>query len=123
MDRTAHTGARVRATRTDNQRKLAAAVADSKVSYEDIQSVLYGLLGNLDINEWSMDAREHPSFIEGRCAAVRLAGSDVGTVGEISPEVLIRFGLENPVAAFEINLEECFFSRVEPKTGQVKAGT
>jgi phenylalanyl-tRNA synthetase beta chain len=94
-------------TRTTCQRRLAGAVSDHIASYEVIQSVVFGLLNNLNVSRWSIHLAEEASFINGRCASLRLRGSQIGILGEINPEVLERFHLENPVAAFEINLQEC----------------
>lgn len=49
---------------------------------------------------------KHPSLIEGRSAAVVVNKKEIGIVGEIHPEVLINFGLDLPVAVFELSLEK-----------------
>jgi phenylalanyl-tRNA synthetase beta chain len=54
--------------------------------------------------EWQIKAANHPSFIEGRVGAVFAGGVSVGFVGEINPQVLVAWQLENPTAAFELNL-------------------
>jgi phenylalanyl-tRNA synthetase beta chain len=43
--------------------------------------------------------------LEGRTAAVYIKGKRLGILGEIHPEVLNNFELENPTNAFEIDLE------------------
>jgi len=99
------------ATRTVNQRKLSGAVCDYRVSYEDVQAVVYSLMRNLGVKEWSVDRLDHPSFIRGRAAAMSLGDSKVGVLGEVDPTILERFGLENPIAAFEIDVEELMSER------------
>jgi phenylalanyl-tRNA synthetase beta chain len=94
-------------TRTENQRRLAAAICNHVASYEDVQTVLYGLLKNLNVTGWSIESAEDSSFISGRCAAVKMRQSRVGLLGEIHPKVLEEFGLENPTAVLEINLHSC----------------
>ena len=46
---------------------------------------------------------EDPAFLDGRRGDVYAAGKKVGVFGEISPDVLTAFGLEHPVAAFEMD--------------------
>ena len=48
---------------------------------------------------------EHPSFIKGRVGAPVLNDHEVGVLGEIHPKVLEAWELENPAAAFELNLQ------------------
>ncbi|PSQ17599.1 phenylalanine--tRNA ligase subunit beta, partial [Halobacteriales archaeon QS_8_69_73] len=48
---------------------------------------------------------DHPSFIDGRTAAVVLDGEPVGVVGEFHPRVLVEHDLEVPVAGFEFRLD------------------
>lgn len=93
-------------TRTRNVRKLACAILDYKVGYEDIQAVLYALLRNLNFKEWTGEAINHPSFITGRASALYMKGRAIAILGEIHPHVLCSFKLENPVAAFELNIYE-----------------
>jgi phenylalanyl-tRNA synthetase beta chain len=60
---------------------------------------------NLGVN-WQIKETSHASFIEGRVGAVRVDGVDVGVVGEVNPQELGAWKLENPVAAFEINMQK-----------------
>ena len=52
--------------------------------------------------EYSIKPEPHGSFIPGRVASVLLKNQKIGFIGEIRPEVLINFGLDLPVAAFEV---------------------
>src|SRR3989338_5853959 len=71
-----------RETRTRDVRKVAAAVADTKVSYEEISSLLDALLAAFGI-DYKLQKISHPSFIEGRAAAVFVGGKSIGIVGEV----------------------------------------
>ena len=95
-------------TKTITRRKLAALVCNHKISYEDIQSNLYSLLRNAGANGWSLHRTEHSSFIKGRVASIKVSGVEAGIMGEIHPRILERFEIENPVGAFEIDLEKIF---------------
>jgi len=91
-------------TKTRDVRKLAAAIADTKVTYEEISSLLDALLTSFGV-EYKLLKISHPSFIEGRVAGVFVGNKSVGVVGEISPAVLKNWQMEMPVAALEVSLE------------------
>ena len=93
-----------RETRTRDVRKVAAAVADTKVSYEEISSLLDALLAAFGI-EYKLQKNSHPSFIEGRAAAVFVGGKSIGIDGEVAPEVLKNWQMDMPSAAFVHSLE------------------
>jgi len=45
------------------------------------------------------------SFLSGRCGAIiSKDGTEVGIIGEVNPRVIKSWGLNLPVAAFEIEL-------------------
>jgi phenylalanyl-tRNA synthetase beta chain len=60
---------------------------------------------NLGVH-WEIKEAVHSSFIEGRVGAVMVDGAEVGVVGEVHPVVLDAWKLENPTAAFEINMQK-----------------
>jgi len=93
-------------TATHVERRLAAVICDRRVGYEDIQACLYALLRNLGLWSWSIEPLSHPFFIEGRTARLTVEGVEVALLGEVHPEVLTKFKLENPVAAFEASLSK-----------------
>lgn len=96
---------RNRQTRTRDETRLAAAVVHAKASFSEVKSVLDAFCMNLGL-EWLIKEAIHPSFIEGRVGSVTIKGRDVGIVGEIHPRVLEAWKIENPVAAFELNIDE-----------------
>jgi phenylalanyl-tRNA synthetase beta chain len=68
------------------------------------KGVLQGLLDRLRAS-WSVERSQQPFLHPGRAAAVKVAGSEVGWVGEIHPLVLAEWNLSGTVAAFEIDLD------------------
>lgn len=90
-----------------SQRKLHAAAASSHptASFTEIKSTGEALLTELHLSKWKMEPTTHSSFINGRVATIRFRDENIGFLGEIHPEVLNNFELENPVCSFEINLE------------------
>ena len=89
------------------QRMHASAVSSHPTAnFTEIKSVLESLLMNLGLKNWTVKETKHPSFLQGRAATVSLDDMELGVVGEIHPEVLKNFELENPTAAFEIDLQK-----------------
>ncbi|MBS3782706.1 MAG: phenylalanine--tRNA ligase subunit beta, partial [Candidatus Thermoplasmatota archaeon] len=84
--------------------KIAGVIQSSNVGFTKMKSILDGLLTNLGF-EMTVEANKHGSFIDGRCAGVYVSGEKIGYFGEISPEVLENFELENPVVGFEMDFE------------------
>jgi len=97
LDPACETGAR-------NVKKLAAAIADTRVSYADIASALASLMESAGV-KYELRLAKHPSFIEGRVAEIVVSGRAVGIIGEISPKVLRNWKMDMPAAAFELNIE------------------
>jgi phenylalanyl-tRNA synthetase beta chain len=90
-------------TKTRDEDWLAAVVSHASASFTEIKSDLDALFTNLDL-EWTIKETKHPSFIEGRAGTITVQGAKIGIVGEIDPTVLVSWKLENPVAAFEIDM-------------------
>lgn len=84
---------------------LCAAITHTKASFVEIKSVLDKLFHDLN-RSYKIEVIENPSFISGRCAGIVVNNKTIGTIGEIHPQVIENFGLENPVAIFELNVDE-----------------
>ena len=76
-------------------------------SFTEAKQVLDYLFNSLGLS-YKLEDVEHKSFIKGRVGRVYCEGKKVGYVGEVSPSVLERFGLDVPVVGFEVNLSEVF---------------
>jgi phenylalanyl-tRNA synthetase beta chain len=85
------------------RRDVAAVLARPDASYEDAKSRLAALCRAFGA-DLATPATEHPSFIDGRAATVRIDGAPAGVIGEFHPRVLVEHDLELPVAAFELRL-------------------
>jgi phenylalanyl-tRNA synthetase beta chain len=94
-----------RETKTRDEEWLAAATTHPTASFSEIKSALYAFFTNLGV-EWKIKEASHPSFIEGRVGAAIVNGADVGVLGEVHPQVLEAWKLENPIAVFEINVQK-----------------
>ncbi len=91
-------------TNVAEHRSVAAVLARHDASYEDAKGRLQALTRNFEA-ALETPSTEHPSFIDGRTAAVVIDGEAVGVIGELHPAVLVEHDLEVPVAAFEFRLE------------------
>jgi phenylalanyl-tRNA synthetase beta chain len=93
-----------RETRTRDEDWLAAVASHASASFTEIKSDLDAFLTNFGL-DWQIRETKHPSFIDGRAGTALVGKTEVGILGEISPRVVTAWKLENPVAAFELNLE------------------
>ncbi|MCW4009221.1 MAG: phenylalanine--tRNA ligase subunit beta [Candidatus Bathyarchaeota archaeon] len=93
-----------RDTKTRDEDWLAAATSHANAGFSEIKSCLDAFFGNLGV-DWQIKPASHPSFIEGRVGAVWVNAVEAGVVGEVNPLVLEAWKLENPTAAFELNLQ------------------
>ena len=93
-------------TRTERRIHAAGVSSHPTANFTEIKSILEALLMNLGLKNWTVQETGHPSFLQGRVATVSFKGTELGVVGEIHPEVLNNFELENPTSAFEIDLQK-----------------
>lgn len=98
LDEDAETGGR-------NVRRAAAASAGEEEDFTFAKSAAEALLRELRV-DWDIEPIDHPSILDGRAAEFRSNGERIGIVGEIYPEVILTFGIEHPVAAFELDLPQ-----------------
>ncbi|MFC7323131.1 phenylalanine--tRNA ligase subunit beta [Halorubrum rutilum] len=91
-------------TSVAERRHVAGAVARRDASYEAAKGRLQAVCDDFGA-ELATPRTEHPSFIDGRTAAVEIDGERVGVIGEVHPAVLVEHDLEVPVAAFEFDLD------------------
>ena len=85
-----------------DSRKLAGVIAHSTTNFSEMKATLTGIMESVG-PEYKISKTKHESFIPGRVASL-----DFGFFGEIHPLVIDNFGLEVPVTAFELNLDEIF---------------
>ena len=96
-----------RETKTVSESKLAVVLAQPRVTFTDAKEILESLMRHLGF-KYELEETEHPSFIPGRVGKIILEGEVIGIIGEIHPEVLEKWGVEMPVAAFELFLRPLY---------------
>ncbi len=90
-------------TRTADLDTLGAVICHAEANFSEAKSALGAFFSNLGL-QMQVAATMHRSFIEGRCGSVAVEKNRVGIVGEIRPFVLEAWKLENPVAAFQLDM-------------------
>lgn len=93
--------------RISDHNHLAAVCCGQEADYTKIRQILEALLRIFGIN-YSFKEFEHDSFIPGRVAQVFIGNKPVAFVGELHPVVLHKFGLNMPVAGFELDVTALF---------------
>jgi len=101
-----------RETKTRDEEWLAAATTHPTASFSEVKSALDAFFMNFGV-DWKIKETAHPSFVEGRVGTAMVGGTAVGVLGEVHPRVLEAWKLENPVAAFEINMQELIKSKTK----------
>jgi phenylalanyl-tRNA synthetase beta chain len=83
---------------------LGALIAHATANFSEAHSCLDLLLFYMK-QPYSLEPIAHPSFLEGRAGRIMLNGRRVGLIGELHPEVLERWEIGMPVAAFELEVD------------------
>ncbi|RLF90323.1 phenylalanine--tRNA ligase subunit beta [Thermococci archaeon] len=94
-------------TKTRSEDRLAIVLAHPRVTFTEAKEILEGLMRHLGF-EYEIEEVEHPSFISGRSGKILVGGREIGIIGEIHPQVLENWGMEVPVAAFEVYLRPLY---------------
>ncbi len=83
---------------------LSFMFCDREASFNDVSSHLSAVFFYLS-REYDLEPAEDPRFVSGRVGAVLYKGRRIGVVGEIHPAVLESWGIQQPTAAGEIELD------------------
>jgi len=94
-----------RENKTRDVEKLACVNIHSNANFTEAKAQLDALLSNLGV-KYDLEETRHESFIEGRVGKIMLGKNEAGIIGEIHPQVLQNWGLENPASAFEISIDQ-----------------
>lgn len=85
--------------------KIACATVHSNANFTEAKSILDSLLLTLG-TAYEIVEMNHESFIDGRIGGILVENDNVGFIGEIHPQVLNNWKLENPVAVFEVDFNK-----------------
>ncbi len=87
------------------RRRAGACIMHSRANFNEIKEIVEGFLTSLGI-KYEIEECNAYGFIEGRSACILSNGKNFGYFGEISPDILEKYELSYPVAAFEIDIGE-----------------
>ncbi len=91
--------------RAKNIKKLAVCIMHTNTNFTEIKQILDCLMNALGKN-FNIEETSHGSFIEGRTGKIIFNDKEIGIIGELHPKVLTNLGLEFPVSALELDVEE-----------------
>ncbi len=86
-----------------NRNKLAAVTVHANAGFTEIRACLDAMLSSIGVDS-SIRPEAHSSFLEGRSGAIMSGEKRIGLVGELHPETIKAWGLNLPVAAFELEV-------------------
>jgi len=92
------------AENTKESDHISCVITGSKITFNEARSLLEGLMRELG-RDITLSEVEYPFLIKGRAADVFINNKKTGFIGEIHPEILNDFGLDHPVAVFELEVE------------------
>ncbi len=84
--------------------RVSALVAHSSSSFSEAKSYLEALVSTQLGESIKTVPADHWAFAEGRTAQVFVKDESIGYLGEVKPSALASFGLDVPVAGYEIDL-------------------
>jgi phenylalanyl-tRNA synthetase beta chain len=88
--------------KTREELHLACIICHPKASFTEAKEILKVLCANLG-TPFYLECIDYPTFIPGRCGSICMQ-QEVGIIGEVHPDILRAWELENPVACFELDL-------------------
>ncbi|MDF1557304.1 MAG: phenylalanine--tRNA ligase subunit beta [ANME-2 cluster archaeon] len=83
------------------KQKLAALSIHPTANFTEIRTLVDAVMRERGI-EYTIGSTDDPAFLEGRRAAILSNGREVGVLGEIHPDVISNFKLQQPTIGFEM---------------------
>jgi len=87
-----------------NMHNLAFVKIDAKASFTECKSIAEAVLRD-SVSNYHIEEKDHPGFVNGRCASIILKNKKIGFYGELHPKTINEFQLEHPIIGFEIKLD------------------
>ncbi|MEO5657121.1 MAG: phenylalanine--tRNA ligase subunit beta, partial [Nitrospiria bacterium] len=84
--------------------RAGALLAHASAAFSDAHAILESLAYAMGFS-YRLEPVAHPSFIEGRAGSIIIDERPRGTIGEVSPAVLERWGIGMPCAVFDLALD------------------
>ena len=87
--------------------------AHQDANFTEIKSVLQSALKTGFGISIQTKTLNHPSFEEGRCAAITVGDKEVGIIGEINSTIIENYKIRVPVIGFELSLSETILESLQ----------
>ncbi|MGI0100644.1 MAG: phenylalanine--tRNA ligase subunit beta [Candidatus Micrarchaeaceae archaeon] len=97
---------RIRGSNISEKVNIGIASEHPKANYSEIKSAVQELMAFMGCKDYKFEELNDPAFIKGRAARLIVKGDYAGPLGEINPEVLGKFRIEEPVVAAEIDISK-----------------
>ena len=86
-----------------NHLHMSAVSIHPQANFTEIRELVDAMMRERVI-DYEIAESEDPAFLDGRRADIIVDGKSVGVMGELHPEVIVNFGLGQPIVGFEIAL-------------------
>jgi len=82
---------------------LAAVSINAQANFTEARELVDAVMRERML-EYEVSESSDPAFLEGRRADIIVEGKKIGVMGEFNPQVIVNFGLGQPVVGFEMDL-------------------
>ncbi len=89
----------------NNGMHLAGVSISPQANFTEVRELVDAIMRERVV-PYEVRESDDPAFTEGRRADILVNGKKVGVMGEIFPQVIVNFGLGQPVVGFELDLLE-----------------
>jgi len=79
-----------------------------KADFFDIKGIIETLLDSFRIKDYLLERTKHPTFHPGKSADLIIQEELIGVLGQVHPNVLENYDIEQEVLLFELDLEKLF---------------
>jgi len=83
---------------------LAGVKIAAKAHFTECKSLIEAVLRDSGTKSYHIAEKDHPAFVEGRCARVIVKDRELGFFGELHPRTIRAFNLEYPIIAFDLQV-------------------
>ncbi len=94
--------------RARSERRIGVLITHPEATLTDMLAVLRTLMEILGL-EYVLEKKRINGFLEERTAVIKMGDTEIGFVGEIHPEVLVRLNVDQPVVVMELVIDKLIF--------------
>ncbi len=85
---------------------LALVSEHSRANFAEMRAFVEAALKHMRVEDYALEESGYASLWEGRRAEIKVRGRSIGHFGEVHPQVLENFEIEEPVVAAEIDIDQ-----------------